>query len=205
MGEAGSEHVHPDHWSSKHRELIAHLRAQHLPGVDTDDEALAAGTVEQARLLLVTAGGLLGLTLTKLLDLDRSVCAAPIYVEVAALSIALLLGWFGLLIGLKMRAQRVDRRYDIYNAHIDAHMLAAKHQQAIDLTTFDRVYDSAFNPERASRRLIGRLRFWAALLTSLGISMAAVAVIGTISPDRCLGGSHIGGIVPNDKGGADVR
>ncbi len=192
MDESHSEYVHPDHWSLEHRNLIAHLRAQHLPGVDTDDEALVAGTIEQARLLLVTAGGLLGLTLTKLLDLQRSVCAVPIYIEVAALCAALLLGWIGLLTGLKLRAQRVDRRYDIYNAHLDAHMQAAAHKRPIDLTSFEAMFDKSFDPERSSSRLIGRLRLSAVLLTSIGIAMAAIAVIGTVAPDRCLGKVQMG-------------
>ena len=187
------EYVHPDYTLAEHRELVTHLRSIHLPGVDTDDEALVAGTVEQARLLLVTAGGLLGLTLTKLLDLDRSVCAVPILAEVTALCVALLLGWLALLVGMRMRGERVARRYEIYNAHLDAHMQAFARRQAIDLASFDHVFDTAFDPERASSALMRRLRFWAALLTSLGIAMAAMAVVGTVSPNRCIGVVRIGG------------
>lgn len=194
MPEADVEYVHPDHWSPEQRELIAHLRALHLPGVDADDEALTSGTIEQARLLLVTSGGLLALTLTKLLDLNRSVCAIPIIAELATLLGALFLGWLGLLVGLRMRKQRVDRRYDILNAHIDAHMQSLARKQDVDLTRFDYVFDTAFDPERKSSTLMGRLRLAAVVLTSIGIAMAALAVIGTIAPDRCLGALRIGGL-----------
>lgn len=193
MPDADTPYVHPDHWSKEHRDLIAHLREQHLPGVDTDDEALIALTIEQARLLLVTAGGLLGLTITTLLDLNRKVCISPIYAEIAALSVALMLGWAGLLLGGKVRAQRVSRRYDIYNAHFDAHMQSWKTGKPVDLTTFDHVFDTAFTPERSTLSVMDVLRWTAAALTSFGICMAAVAAIGTVVPERCLGHDMVGG------------
>ena len=190
MSESQNSYVHPDHWSKSHRDLIAHLRAQPLPGVDTDDEALIALTIEQARLLLVTAGGLLGLTLTQVLGTNKSICWLPIYIEIPSLSVALTLGWIGLILGGMLRSQRVIRRYDIYNAHLDAHLQAEARKQSIDLSRFDQKFDTAFVPERATQRNMRWLQFLAAGFTSLGIVAAAAAAIGTVAPDRCVGGVY---------------
>jgi hypothetical protein len=188
------EYVHANHWLEEHRQLIAHLRAQHLPGVDADDEALVSITVEQARLILVTAGGLLGLTLTQILGTDRIICIVPIYYEAAFLSIALFLGWLGLLQGATLRRQRVHRRYQIYNAHFDAHMNSLSTPGKVDLTQFDKVFDTAFTPERSTQKKMNWLHYVSATLTFLGIIAAATATVGTVMPDRCMG--SVVGVLP---------
>ena len=184
--------MHPDHSDEAHRALIVSLRTLHLPGTETDDEGLVAITIEQARLLLVTAGGLLGLTLTKLLDLDRAICIVPVVAEVIALIIALLLGWFGLLLGGRLRANRVDRRYAIYDAHLAVYMRAERLKQPLDYAPWEAVYETAFKREEKTSRTMQVLRWAAAILTAIGILMAAIAAVGTLLPHQCVGGTMIG-------------
>ena len=177
--------IQPDHNKKAHRELIAHLREQHLPGADDDDAAAVSLEIEQARLVLLAAGGLLGVTLTTSLNVTRAVCTPPLYAEVPALFLALMLAWAALSRGAALRSRRVARRYDIYNYMLDEYLSAEQQGRPPDHKDFYVKADRAFIRENNLRAFGRWLRNGAGIMAGVGIALAIWAAAGTINAGLC--------------------
>lgn len=178
------------------RTIVTYLRAQHLPGVDTDDEAGVALEIEQGRLLLFGAGGLILFISTQLLKINGAVCLWPLYFAIPLLLAALLGSWIGLTKGAAFRRARVRRRYTMYHAELDHYISALRENTPPDPDAMNAVWDSLIGPEDKTRHelyLFRRRNLW---LASAGIACALWAAFATAQPDMCFGHTTTVGIIP---------
>ena len=169
------------------RTIVTYLRAQHLPGVDTDDEAGVALEIEQGRLLLFGAGGIILFISTQLLKINGAVCIWPLYLSLPLLLAALLGSWIGLTKGAAFRRSRVQRRYTMYHTELDHYLHSLRQNSAPQPDTMNAVWDSLIRPEDEARHklyLFRRRNLW---LASAGIAFAVWAVFATVQPAMCLG------------------
>lgn len=169
------------------RAVVAHLRAQHLPGVDTDDEAGVALEIEQARLLLFGAGGIILFISTQLLRISGAVCMRPIYFSIIFLLPALLCSWIILARAANFRRHRVERRYRMYHTELDVFLHAHRTETSPDQSSMNREWDALIGEENRKRRNLSWFRLVALSLASAGIACALWAVIATIQPSLCWG------------------
>ena len=171
--------------NERERTVATYLRQQHLPGVDTDDEAAVALEIEQARLLLIGVAGVMFFSITQLLTLERPVCATPLAGALPFLVIALLGSWLSLLDGAKLRAARVKRRYDMYDADRIHCLVALRAGVDPDPEMMNDEWDRIRKGEdtlRARHRKYRRIDVWFA---AAGISCALWSAIGTTLPNLC--------------------
>lgn len=182
------------------RVIVTYLRAQHLPGVDTDDEAGVALEIEQGRLLLFGVGGLILFISTQLLKINGAVCLWPLYLAMPLLLAALLGSWIGLTKGAAFRRARVHRRYTMYHTELDHYLHALRTNTSPDPDTMNEAWDTLIEPEDKKRHelyLFRRRNLW---LASVAIICAVWAAFGTAQPSICFGGMTTLGTTPLGDG-----
>lgn len=185
----------------KERTIVAYLRAQHLPGVDVDDEAGVALEIEQGRLLLFGAGGIVLFISSQLLRIQGAICIWPLYLAIPLLLIALLGSWIGLTKGAAFRRARVHRRYTMYHAELDHYLHALRCDTPPDPNAMNAVWERLITPEDKNRHelyIFRRRNLW---LASAGIACALWAAFATAKPEMCWGAMTTVGMAPPAQSG----
>jgi len=168
------------------RNVARHLREQHLPGVDTDDDASVALEIEQARLTLLASGAALAFEVTQLLSANRTICVGPLYPSLALLCVSMCGAWTALIWSEYIRRFRVDRRYTIYNGELSEY-LDLHDQEVISRYPQNASWSSQISIEKAKRRNLQAFRYFVAAFTAAGIAAGILAAIGTADVRRCYG------------------
>jgi hypothetical protein len=170
--------------SEEQRSIAKHLREQHLPGVDTDDDASVALEIEQARLILFASGAALAFELTQLLSTSRAVCVGPLYYSIALLGLSMCGAWVALVLSEHLRRFRVDRRYKIYHGELGEYLNLAKND-VVNTYPTDAEWSGQIALETEKRSDLRVLRYFVAAFVAAGIGLGILAAIGTADPRRC--------------------
>jgi hypothetical protein len=170
--------------NDKQRTVAKHLREQHLPGVDTDDDASITLEIEQARLALFASGAVLAFEVTQLLSSARSVCFGPLYWSLALLCFSMCGAWLALILSEQIRRFRVDRRYRIYHGEL-AEYLTLKDDSVIEPYPQDAEWSGQIRQETQKRSDLRVLRYFVIAFVAAGIGTGILAAIGTADPRRC--------------------
>jgi hypothetical protein len=170
--------------NEQQRNIAKHLREQHLPGVDTDDDASIALEIEQARLILFASGAVIAFEVTQLLSSSRQICARSLYWSLFLLFVAMCGSWIALLWSEHIRRFRVDRRYKIYAGELQEY-LDLKDDDAIGPYRTGVPWWGQITLEKKKRRKLRYFRWAVAATVGLGIGAGVLTAIGTADPTRC--------------------
>lgn len=166
------------------RDMAKFLREQHLPGVDTDDDASVTLEIEQARLTLLASAGVIAFEVTQILAAKRAICVTPAYVSMALLLIAMCGAWIGLVWAENLRRFRVSRRYKIYHGELSEY-LRLEPSQPVDRYPTDATWSGQIKSESNRRRAFRVYRFAIAFIAALGIASGVLSAVGTADLRRC--------------------
>ena len=174
----------PDARDKEQREVVKFLREQHLPGVDTDDDASVTLEVEQARLTLFACAGVIAFEVTQLLAAKRLVCVTPLYWSMVVLMLAMAGAWIALIWSEHLRRFRVDRRYTIYHGELDEYLAPEDASPSSEYPT-DASWSGQIRLEARKRRRLRLFRYGVGIATAIGIGAGVLSAIGTADPRRC--------------------
>ena len=161
--------VHPDPFNPKHREVIAHLRAQHLAGIDADDEGAIALEIEMSRVIMLGAGAALGLAISKSLDTSKPMNWTHFWIAISLLVASIFVSWVSLYLGTLVRRKRVQRKYDIYFGELNERLAAESEGRPAVPDTYTAHWPAQFAKEDGPRTINNALRIVSAALAALGI------------------------------------
>ncbi|WP_374943742.1 hypothetical protein [Sphingomonas sp.] len=167
-----------------HRDIAKYLREQHLPGVDTDDDASVTLEIEQARLMLLASGGVIAFEVTQLLSSTRYVCVTPLYWSLSLMCLAMCGAWIALVWSEQIRRFRVNRRYTIYHGELREY-LSLNDSDAVNHYRTDAEWSGQLILEGGKRRSLRNFRNIVAILAAAGIGAGVISTIGTADPRRC--------------------
>ncbi len=177
--------VYPDPWNEKHRDLIGHLREQHLAGVEADDEAGVSLEIEMSRVIMLGAGAALGLSVNKVLE-SKATVVWWFWVAESLLVGSIAVSWLSLYLGTYIRRKRVQRKYAIYFGELDERISAVDQDRPPKYHNMLKGRHVAFELENRPRRLNDVLRVCSAALAGLGILLLLAALRSSVHPPETL-------------------